>query len=173
MVARPLTKGEIALARSVFGKTIDYDRVTISDGKYFPLHPQGTGMAPNGRLYMYGCFSTDYSRGGAQLRSFFIHEMTHVWQYQNKILDPVKQAIALTLKHNFNYAAAYPYKLESGKKFTDYNMEQQASIVEDFFMRQHYGLETYKGRCRNVCNEAEKDDLYRKVLHRFPGKFFS
>lgn len=169
MSARPLTKGEIALAASVFGNTIDYGRVTISDRKFSPLHPKGTGMAPNGNLYMYGCYRADYSAGSAYTHSFFIHEMTHVWQYQNKILNPVTEAIALTLKHKFNYEAAYPYELDSRKKFTDYNMEQQASIVEDFFMRSQPGHSHYAGRCRNACPEAEKNALYKQVLRGFPG----
>lgn len=165
-----MTKGEIALAHSVFGDRIDYGRVTISDGKFFPFHSAGTGMAPNGKLYMYGCYSPDYSIGDAHRRAFFIHEMTHVWQYQNKILDPLKEGIHLMLKHKFNYEAAYPYHLEAQKKLTDYNMEQQASIVEDFFLRRQPGWEDYEsGRCLNNCSEAAKNALYKKVLKGFPG----
>lgn len=167
MTARPLTQGEIALAKTVFGDAIRYDEVTIHDGRFMPFQPKGTAMAPEGNLYMYGCYHDDYAVCDPYTRAHFIHEMTHVWQFQNKILHPVQAAIELNVRHMFNYLAAYPYHLDGTKDLTDYNMEQQASIVQDYFLLKSENCSLHQGQCQNIALESERIALYEKVLHRF------
>ncbi len=50
---RPLTPGEVAMARLVFGDAIDYATVRVHARGYLPfgLQPSRTAMAPNGNLY--------------------------------------------------------------------------------------------------------------------------
>jgi len=167
MPRRPLTKGEIALAKTVFGDAIDYDRVTITEGQFIAFQPHGTAMAPEGNLYMYGCYREDYAQGDVYTQGHFIHEMTHVWQYQNKILHPIAAAVALNLKHKFNYLASYDYTLDGAKDLLAYNMEQQASIVQDYFVLTHGGRPGYRGHCRNAETDADKKALYKKTLANF------
>ncbi|HYD19638.1 MAG TPA: type IV secretion protein Rhs [Patescibacteria group bacterium] len=167
MVSRPLTTGEVQLAKSVFGDSIDYAAVTINDGKFAGFHPEGTAMAPNGNLFMYGCYAEDYSKLETYGQSLFIHEMTHVWQYQNKILAPIAEAVKLNLKHKFNYRAAYDYELEAGKDLTDYNMEQQASIVQDHFALKREAGSEYWSNCQNAEYGAARMALYEQVLDKF------
>ena len=50
---RPLTPGEVALARSVFGGAINYNGVKVKRRKFFPLHPKGVTMAPMGHLHFH------------------------------------------------------------------------------------------------------------------------
>lgn len=167
MVSRPLTSGEVALAKSVFGDSVDYSAVKISDGKFVGFHPEGTAMAPNGNLYMYGCYHADYSQESVMTQSLFIHEMTHVWQYQNKILAPIAEAVKLNIKHKFNYTAAYNYTLDGKKDLLDYNMEQQASIVQDYFALKNDPKSVLWSNCDN--DECAKDrlPLYEKTLAKF------
>lgn len=167
MVSRPLTSGEVALAKSVFGDSVDYSTVKISDGKFVGFHPEGTAMAPNGNLYMYGCYHADYSQQSVMTQSLFIHEMTHVWQYQNKILAPIAEAVKLNIKHKFNYTAAYNYTLDGKKDLLDYNMEQQASIVQDYFMLKICGMQGHRGHCQNICSDRAKITLLEKTLAKF------
>lgn len=167
MTKRALTSGEIELARTIFGDSIDYTSVTVSDKKYAFFHPRGGAMAPDGNLHMYGCYSADYAAANARARALFIHEMTHVWQFQNKILNPVNAAIELTLKHQFNYLAAYDFHLEQDKDLTQYGMEQQASIVEEYFLMKHAGIASPARHCKNICDNAERIRLYEKVLEKF------
>ncbi len=162
MVTRSLTAGEITLARRVFGDAIAYDKVTISDGRFIPLQPKGTGMAPNGHIYMYGCYHTDYAVTGPMTQSHFIHEMVHVWQLQNRILDPIADFFKLSLKYRFDYAASYRYTLKADCDLLDYNMEQQATIVQDYFLRSICGHNRDTGRCQN--NDVA---LLQGVLARF------
>jgi len=131
--SRHLTTGEIAIARQVFGDSLNYEAVKIHDGAFVFFQPHHSGMTPNGEIYAHDCFKADFSQGDANDRAFFIHEMTHVWQYQNKVLNPITEAIKLNFKHKFNYAAAYEFQLDDKKDLTDYNMEQQASIVAEYF----------------------------------------
>lgn len=165
--ARALTAGEIALARRVFGGSIDYGNVSITDGKFVGFQPYGTAMAPNGHLYMYGCYKKDYSRESDQWQGHFIHEMTHVWQQQNGVLNPVAEAVRLSLKFGFNYGAAYDYRLDPVKDLLDYNMEQQASLVQDYFLLKIRGQHGHSGHCKNICSDADKIALMEKTLARF------
>jgi len=169
MVSRPLTKGEITLAKSVFGDSVDYSTVTISDVKFGGLEflPEGTAMAPNGKLFMPGCYKDDYSKESVMQQSLFIHEMTHVWQFQNKILAPIVEAAKLNLKHGFNYMAAYGYTLDGKKDLLDYNMEQQASIVQDNFILKHAPEMIVWGNCNNKDCNADLSKLFDKTLAKF------
>lgn len=149
---RSLTDGEIRLARSLFGDSIDYARVRISPDKYIPLQQKGTGVVGrDGNIYMnIDNLPVDLSTARIGLQRGFIHEMTHVWQVQNGIFDPVKEFTKLLLKHRFNYGAAYKFRLEEKKDLLDYNMEQQATIIEAYFL----GWSRY-------------NPLYNQVLEKF------
>lgn len=169
MSSRPLTDGEIKLAQSIFGDSIDYARVQIHNHPHNPFQNKHTAMAPNGEIYMPKvAYHDDYSVAAPRAQALFIHEMTHVWQYQNKILHPVKEAAKLILKHRFNYAAAYPYVLEEEKDLTDYGLEQQASIIEDFFLAQKMNNMLYTRHCKNTCRgQDERKHLFEAVLKLF------
>jgi len=166
MKKRSLTSGEITLAKKMFGTAIDYSKVTLTDKKYAFFQPKGTAMAPNGNLYMYGCYHDDYSKKSNVTKSFFIHEMTHVWQFQNKILNPVVAAIELNLKHRFNYNASYNYLLDKKKDLVDYGMEEQAAIVQEYFLFLNKEA-SYSRHCNNECSDSEKEELYKAVLAKF------
>lgn len=60
----------------------------------------------------------------------FAHEMTHVWQWQNRArteYHPVK-----ALEEHANSADPYLFDPENTKGFLDYGYEQQGSIVEEY-----------------------------------------
>jgi hypothetical protein len=166
-VSRSLTAGEISLAQEIFGNSVDYTTVKIHDRPFAPFHQRNVAMTPNGQMYMNGCYSEDYSKTDPQWRSLFIHEMTHVWQYQNKVLNLIASALEINLKHKFNYNAAYAFQLDAGKDLLDYGMEQQAAIVEEYFLVKHEGLSSYAKHCQNACDAPEKIALYEKVLEKF------
>ena len=162
MAKRCLTKDEIALARSVFGDMIDYDAVRITPDKFFPFHRKGVGMAPDGHIYMHGCYHDDYAAQDALIRSHFIHEMAHVWQFQQGIFKPVAEAIRLSLQNGFNYNAAYAYRLDGKKDLLDFNMEQQACIIQHYFL-----LKIEKTHENANENADEKIALLEKTLANF------
>ena len=129
MQKRHLTPGEIELARSIFGDAIDYSRVMLVSGKWWPLQPRNSAMAPMGNIYFHpdgGGWSEDFSREPLSAQGFFIHELTHVWQAQAK-----GRFYLLLMRHPF---CRYGYTLKVGKAFHDYGIEQQAEIVRHAFL---------------------------------------
>jgi hypothetical protein len=129
MVVRPLTPGEIELARSVFGQAIDYSKVRLIIGKWWPFHPPGAAMAPMGNIYFHpdrGGWSEDFSKESLERQGFFIHELTHVWQTQKggRFYLPL-------MRHPF---CRYTYRLKPGRPFDRYGLEQQAEIVRHLFL---------------------------------------
>jgi len=129
MKSRGLTSGEIALARSVFGDAIDYSKVRLVKGKWWPFHPRGAAMAPMGNIYFHpadGGWSDDFSKEPLGRQGFFIHEMTHVWQAQAK-----GRFYLPLMRHPF---CRYDYRLKPGKPFERYGLEQQAEIVTHRFL---------------------------------------
>ena len=136
MDGRPLTCGEIALARSMFGDAVDYAKVRLFRRKWWPFHPRNAAMAPDGNIYFHpvaGGWSEDFSREPLPRQGYFIHEMTHVWQAQKggRLYLPL-------MRHPF---CRYRYALKAGKPFRRYGLEQQAEIVRHLFLaRRGYPL---------------------------------
>ena len=127
--ARPLTPGEIELARSVFGDAIDYDRVRLVRRKWWPFQPKGVVMAPTGSIHFHPnspLWSEDYSGERLALQGLFIHEMTHVWQAQTR-----GRFYLVMMRHPF---CRYSYQLVEGRPFDRYGLEQQAELVRHRFM---------------------------------------
>ena len=126
---RPLTDGEIQLARSIFADAIDYSRVRLFKGKWWPLHPRRSAMAPMGDIWFHpdgGGWSDDFSNEPLSAQAYFMHELTHVWQAQKH-----GQFYLPLMRHPF---CRYAYRLEPGKPFSRYGIEQQAQIIRDRFL---------------------------------------
>jgi hypothetical protein len=126
---RPLTAGEIDLARSVFGECVDYSKVRLVKGRWWPLQPPNTAMAPMGNIYFHpdgGGWSDDFANEPVRRQAFFIHEMVHVWQAQAK-----GRFYLPLMRHPF---CRYDYELTAGKPFDRYGLEQQAEIVTHRFL---------------------------------------
>jgi hypothetical protein len=63
----------------------------------------------------------------------FVHEFGHVWQYYYGV-KPINGWIYGAIKYGHDYAEKmYPYDLTQYKRFKSYNIEQQASIVADYW----------------------------------------
>jgi hypothetical protein len=128
-VSRPLTRSEIALCRSIFGGAIDYSKVRLIKGKWWPFQPRNAAMAPSGSIWFHpeaGGWSQDFAAEPLGRQGFFIHEMTHVWQAQRggSLYLPL-------MRHPF---CRYAYRLRPGKPFGRYGLEQQAEIVRHIFL---------------------------------------
>ena len=129
MERRSLTPGEIEMARSVFGSAIDYSRVALVKGKWWPFQPKRSAMAPMGNIYFHpdgGGWSEDFSKEPLHAQGYLIHELTHVWQTQKggKFYLPL-------MRHPF---CKYAYELVPGRQFGRYGLEQQAEIVRHRFL---------------------------------------
>ena len=125
--SRQLTEGEIALARSVFGDSLKLDGVQLKTAWWVLKH---YAVSPNGNIYFHPAdWVKDFSQCSLGKQSWLIHELTHVWQLQQG-LKVVRGAII---------NRRYDYVLEAGKSFFNYGIEQQARMVQDYFVRRHHG----------------------------------
>lgn len=172
MAKRRLTAGEIALAQSVFGDSIDYDAVRLHSRRLLPfgIQKQHQAMAYRSHTsYPRSAYSEDFSmETDAQKQSVFIHEMVHVWQHQNRVLSTPKEAARETLKHKFNYQKSYHYTLMPKRDLTSYGFEQQAAIVQDYFLLTRHGVtQSFKNRRRPGHNLQTLQQNYESVLKNF------
>ena len=127
MHRRPLTAGEIALSRNIFGDAIDYSKVELIRRKWWPLQPVNYVMTPSGNLHFHPnsyLWSDDFS-DNSRFADLFIHEMTHVWQAQRR-----GRFYLPLMRHPF---CRYLYAVRPGQRFEEYGLEQQAEIVRHIF----------------------------------------
>lgn len=165
---RLLTLGEIALARTLYGGSIVYSRVWIHRESYLPfnLQPVDIAMSPNGEMwYREDTYSPDFSADILVKKHRFMHEMMHVWQAQ--------KGMFVRTRGLFSRFADYSYSLDK-VSLLHYGLEQQASIVSDYWLLLHYGLagnsNLHVYRDYNP-SESVRSLIakYRTVLRGFPG----
>jgi hypothetical protein len=126
---RPLTSGEKKLARAMFGLAINLSPVRLRHSKWAFFHPKGAMMAPCGHVHVHPeshLWREDYSQERVSLQALLLHELTHVWQAQQK----GKFYLPL-MRHPF---CRYDYAIRVGRPFDRYGIEQQAEIVRHAFL---------------------------------------
>lgn len=125
---RPLTENEKRLAKSVFGNSLNTDTIYLKTA-FWVL--KDYAVAPNGNIYYHKAnWQDDFATQNLSRQAWLIHELTHAWQAQN--------GIWVFWRALFN--RKYRYKFKAGKSFFDYGVEQQASMVEDYYIRKNKGL---------------------------------
>jgi hypothetical protein len=137
---RPLKPLETVLARRVFRASLPYDKVFIASSTGFGGDPWTQYTFGQYTLHLgpiaYGDATSSAEWGGARICDIFIHELTHVWQGAHSRVHAGYQAQALgsmawSLATTGGISGAYDYA--PGNAWSSYNVEQQASIVEDWF----------------------------------------
>lgn len=131
---RPLTTGEISLLRPYFNNRVDYSKIKVINVGIPETH---FTVTPNGKIFFSGNnYRDDYSQlpDTAGLKWVFIHEICHVWQFQHGYF--IKVNASLMGSHGGyrgDYPPAYKYNFfDTPLHFKDYNLEQQASIIEHY-----------------------------------------
>ncbi|AIO35999.1 hypothetical protein DM39_4031 [Burkholderia cenocepacia] len=130
---RPLTAKEIEFSKAIFKDSIDYAKVRVHKRSYFwfNLQSRRTAVTPNGHMYFREeDFMEDFfgPQAAPADRAWFMHEMTHVWQYQRGY-SVRRRGLTVTIRGD----RAYQYTIAPGSVFRDYNMEQQGNLVADYF----------------------------------------
>jgi hypothetical protein len=124
---RPLSVQERHLAQSVFAEHLSLDSIRICASGWIW---RGYAMSPNGHVYFHpDDYCIDFAQQSLSRQAWLMHELTHVWQVQQGI-KVVRQAI---------FDRRYDYVLESGRAFLSYGVEQQAQMVQDYFLRRACG----------------------------------
>jgi Ca2+-binding RTX toxin-like protein len=123
---RGLTSEELAIAKSVFGDSINYDLVRIDE---WSLGNLVNGQRP------FVTFHTINS-WGAMDDPTLIHELTHIWQFENFGAMYIPRAIDAQMSDaGYNYGGSNELlkRMRAGQGLTSFNYEQQAHIVEEYF----------------------------------------
>lgn len=134
---RPLTPDELHLAQSIYGSTIRWERVRIDERAW--LGPRTFRLC-----YVSGFLINSW---GPMPSSIFIHELMHVWQYQQIGLVYIPRALrAFHSIENYNYGGWLSLEMvkQKGGSLWDFNLEQQADIIADYYRirsgeRPHWG----------------------------------
>lgn len=125
--SRPLSIGERQIAQSVFGNNLELDNIQLKTA-WWVL--KGYAVSPNGNIYFHpDDFCQDFSDKPLHIRAWLVHELTHVWQIQQGI--KVVQKAVLNRK--------YRYQFQQGKSFFSYGVEQQARMVEEYYIHREQG----------------------------------
>jgi hypothetical protein len=129
--SRTLTAAETGLALAVFGSTMP-PAIIVNDGlgwgdRPFTDNPSVFYVIAIGPVCYPDCTASTYWSGFGRVRDVFVHEMTHVWQYAHGYFVKIN-SLASQLQQGDD---AYSYEL--GKSWRSYNVEQQATIVEDWY----------------------------------------
>lgn len=126
---RGLTQDEIRMGWQIFGSSLDYSRIRVTrtnDTRNKGFHGK---IRMINRLY-----SDNYGREtDLEKRRIFMHEMAHIWQEQSGV-SIIGSAIGLFFQNGGDYNKAYNYNMHDIYNFRSLNIEQQASIIEDYFV---------------------------------------
>lgn len=155
MAIRRITAAERKLAYSVFHDSIRYDNVYISDMIGGDQVITTAVRTPDLRYIILWARGFSDTMDTALKRATLIHEMTHVWQgnngitggfyMQQSIVAQVTNGVAdIIRKRDFlnairnwdsHRSTAYAFNMaDMGKPWSTFNVEQQASIVESWYV---------------------------------------
>jgi hypothetical protein len=123
---RGLTQREKAIAREIFGNQINVSRVRVDEFAF---------GGPRTHHFAYVSFYTINSWGHLN-ESLFIHELVHVWQYEQLGSVYIPRALSAQFSdegYDYGGLAKLVKAVKSGKGLKDFNLEQQGDIIADYF----------------------------------------
>jgi hypothetical protein len=155
---RKLTPGEVTEARRVFGSALNLDAVTVHEGGIATVG--GYARTIYNKIYFpKGTFSS------GDFMPYLIHELTHVWQYQQGA--EIQGMIFEALVGNYDYGGEAGLKKawDDGQAFDEFSIEQQGDILEDYYKRLRATLDVtaYKGFVEQVRTGRAKEHRYKTV----------
>lgn len=138
MALRSLSTNEETVARQVFNSSVAFGQVKVQDDLGLGGRPWTSPPTPVYNKYILHVgpdFYTSLSSSSSR-RRLLIHELAHVWQGQHGVplgyvLNSAFHQTITGLTNGGDVAPAYSYS--TGLKWSQYNCEQQASIVEDWY----------------------------------------
>ena len=139
----PLTAEEQAMMREVLGDgAMRYGEVRVAEGGLLDWV-----FAHNGNLAFTTWRTVNFPRNGRHTRAnraILVHELTHVYQYEQVGSRYLGEAIYMLIKtkrdcYNYDGVEGLRQACAVGTRYRDYNREQQAQIVQDYFWRGENG----------------------------------
>lgn len=137
--ARDLNTQERTEAKIVFGDSMDYDDVQVAEAPLLSIG--GYARTPFTTVYFP---PGTFKRPADVYMPFLIHELTHVWQSQHgfSVAEKLFWALHGSSAYDYGGVAGLRTAKRDGKHFTDFNTEQQADILKDYYKRVKAGQDT-------------------------------
>ena len=170
---RGLLPHELAEAEKIFGKSIDLSRVKIATASL----PADLLNWINGDRPFTTMYIINFGRNAVIDMATLIHELTHVWQgaqsgplYMTRALEAQIGAGVKELFHSGHYddSAAYAVTdqelLDHAGDFSKFNPEEQASIVE------HYWLQKFSGKSFPSLPTVAQLEPYARQVFKGPSR---
>lgn len=163
---RVLTVGERSLLAPIFRDSIEYGAVRVVRGRAFPLQGKTTFVTIGRVIYAPGpVYLDDFSRGTEVDRAILVHEIAHVWQHDSGI-DVLAGAMRALVATGGRYGRAYAYRLDPRRDLLDYGVEQQASILEHYYLARDLDRDRFDAVLRRFL----ADPRYPRALRRRWGR---
>lgn len=136
---RSLTPIEKMEALSVFGDSIDYSKVLVDEYSFIAW--LGAKINRHSGMGVTTFHTINFSQkirtaGGSSDMKWLIHELTHIAQMEHSGSQYLVEAF------HAQVTEGYDYSLGEKPHLRDYNREQQASIVADFYSKHFLGIST-------------------------------
>lgn len=131
---RALTDAEITLLEPIYQSSVKLEKVRIKSGGLLTLTVPGITIG-NTISFPKNSYDVTHRRDKAML----IHEVCHVWQYQNFGLGYIPGS----MWENTTQRDAYVINYDASKTFRDYDIEEQCEIVADYFLTGDMRYEPY------------------------------
>ena len=159
---RRLSIHERNLARDFFGDMIHLDRVTIRDNNLIArrLSDNDAAMTINNTI-----FGRDMSD------DLLIHELVHVWQFNNVRIEPITAGIThLVAEAIGKHRELYEYEIDplgdpNRKSFREYSFEEQAAIIQDAYMVLVEEWKPINNKMFNYGGQKVTDELKEQYQH--------
>lgn len=132
---RSLESHEAEIAREVFGDALDISALRLAEGGLLGSFGVARTL-PRLVTFPKGVLTTPQHQ--AQYERWLVHELTHAYQYQHgrSVLSLLRTALAgFFVKSFYDYGGVEGLR---GKTFADFNTEQQANIVADYYYFSRY-----------------------------------
>jgi hypothetical protein len=162
-----LTPGEIKMCRPIVKDSIFYSEVRIHNSEWLPfgMQPDDTAMSPNGEIFFpTATYQEDFSTAqNPKDKIWFMHEMAHVWQWNRGYRGRLKGKgafygfVSWSSDRGYRWVYEYYSPENKDKKFSEFNMEQQAEILSHYFGAKYLMVSQYQSRL----------EFLEKVLHNF------
>ncbi|SDG80862.1 hypothetical protein SAMN05216553_111354 [Lentzea fradiae] len=133
---RGLEPREVEIAQQVFGDALDLSALRLAEGGVLGSFGVARTL-PRVVTFPVGVLTKPQHR--ARYERWLVHELTHAYQYQHgrSVLSLLPTAVAGFLRKSlYDYGGVEGLH---GKAFADFNSEQQANIIADY-----YYLSTYE-----------------------------
>ncbi len=153
----PLTGDEISLITSILGSNaLRFGDVRVAEGGLWDLL-----FKLNGNLAFATWHTINLPRTGQHARQslpILVHELIHVYQYEQIGSRYLSEAIYVLIKtkrdcYDYGGAAGLAAACEAGLSYCDFNREQQAKIIQDYYtlLQQGSDVSSYHHLLHQAC----------------------